>query len=115
MLITLLQEWFERSAPPFWPDGGITAGAGKVYAIEGYAKKCAEYNPTNDVWTELAQTELRHDGGALVFKDDRLIILGGDCVDIEEYHNNNDSWNDSSNFLPENFQDFIAFVVALPQ
>ena len=113
MLITLLQKWFERSAPPFWPDGGITAGDGKVYATEGCTKQCAEYNPTDDQWTQLVDTALRHDGGALVFKDDRLIILGGDCVDIEEYHNND--WNDSSNFLPDIFRDFIAFVVALPQ
>ena len=60
----------------------------------------------------LKKTEHKHAGGALVFIDDFLMILGGDSSETEEYYN--DEWNVSSISLPAYLKDHFAFVMALP-
>ena len=81
-----LQVWSELSGPPIYlVDCRITAGAGKVCAFKSYAKRCAVYDPETDSWTELEETQHKHESGVIVFKDGLPMILGGDSMSIDHW------------------------------
>jgi hypothetical protein len=50
---------------------------GKLVVMGGENRICALYDPTSDAWTEGQQPRHEHRCGAVVYHDDRLLLMGG--------------------------------------
>ena len=95
---------------------GSTSGAqaavlgGDMYVVGGVGRICARYSPRTDVWSSLTQPQYHHSGGAVVCYNDRIVVLGGSCLDkdgkehksdvVEEYNVKEDRWELSSYRMP---------------
>ena len=58
---------------------------------------------------------LKHDYGALIVHEGRLILLGGDSADIEEYDTEQDSWKTLPYKLPSKLRFHYAFNMEIPK
>jgi hypothetical protein len=72
----------------------MTAVRGRLYVTGGNAKLFWCYDTTTDTWTAGQAPLLQHDFGALVFLDDKLVLIGGHDEDgAEEYDFTTGSWS----------------------
>ena len=112
----LRKVWSERSELPglyFDKDDAMAAGDGHIYLVI-LSNGCHVYNISTDTWVKIPKQTLYHKGGALVFHQDKLILLGGLSSHIEEYDIEQSIWKTAPFKLPEDLYIPFAFMMDLP-
>ena len=74
----------------------------------------AKYNPREDTWEELENSELNHSGTRLVKLGSRVFAIDGNEIDtVEEFHLDDNSWSIVETKLLNNYFGFHT-VLSLP-
>ena len=104
--------WSQKTAMPRNPLCGfsIAAGNGSLYAAGGDMMACWQYNISTDSWVKLSSPALRHYCGALIFHQNSLLLLSGQCDRIEGYATEADIWAVAPYKLPEKLAGCYAFM-----
>ena len=107
--------WSEKTAMPQNPGGGFSIAAGNtnLYAAGGHIMACWQYNFSTDSWVQLSSPALTHAGGALLFHQNSLLLLGGCTEYIEGYSTEADIWAVAPYKLPEKLVGHYAFMMDL--
>ena len=89
--------WNEKASLPVAFDCSsvrVTSARSQLYASGGYNDiVCAWYIPYTDIWCPGKEPLDIHMLGALVYHNDKLLLLGGKYSDdIEEYNIDDDTW-----------------------
>ena len=113
---TVQKNWNELAAIPQDIGFGfsVAAGNGMIYAAGGSKDICFIYDTNTDNWTQAHGPALKHQHAALVFHNDKFMLLGGQCAAIEEYDAEEDTWNMAPCKLPMNLQQHYAFSMDFP-
>ena len=109
----LKKVWIQKTAMQQNPAHAFTlaAGNGSLYAAGGEMKACWKYNISSDSWVKLSSPALKHGGGALIFHQNSLLLLGGRYDHIEGYAIDKDRWVVAPYKLPEKLTLHHAFMM----
>ena len=91
------------------------SGSGRVYVAGGDKKICCVYTITANTWTQVTGPQMRHTYGAAVIHEERLVILGGDSDEVEEYDPELDTWDVAPYKLPRRLDFHYAFSMGVPK
>ena len=114
--------WNQRAQLP-WKDlycygASMTAAHGRLYVVGGYFKTCAFYRPCTDTWSYIQRPLKRHIYGAVVYHDNKLILLGGifkyGTDDVEEYNFETGTWSLCRYQMPAGLMNYCAMVLPVP-
>ena len=107
--------WSQKAEMPQNPGRcfSIAAGNGSLYAAGGEMRVCWQYNISTDSWVKLSSPALRHIGGALIFHQNSLLLLGGLTENIEGYATKANIWAMAPYKVPEKLMNHYAFMMDL--
>ena len=105
--------WSRKTEMPQNPLRGfsIAAGKGNLYAAGGQMMACWQYIISTDSWTKLSSPALEHYNGALIFHQNSLLLVGGQCDHIEGYATEADLWAVAPYKLPKKPAFHSAFMM----
>ena len=103
----------------------ITAGNSRIYVAGGDQKICSIYNPDTDSWGSFSSgPALRHELGALIFWEGKLLLLGGRAeirhpptdeeVEVEEFNFERGEWA-LAGYKLRNLYRLFAFSVEITE
>ena len=77
--------WSQKAEIPQSPGVcfSIAASNVNVYVAGGEMRACWQYNVSTDSWAKLSSPARRHYGGALLFHQNSLLLLGGITENVE--------------------------------
>ena len=91
--------WSSKTSFPlnvFIAGVSMTSGHGRLYVAGGFSKVCAFYRPLADTWCFMQPPLYKHNYGALVHFNNKLVLLGGNAHSgtdkVEEYNFGGGSW-----------------------
>jgi N-acetylneuraminic acid mutarotase len=91
----------------------MTGACGQLFVAGGFQEKifCC-YNPETDTWTTGTPHSLRHEWGAFVYYNDKLLLLGGEDEDgAEEYDFTTHSWSLCAFKVPKKLRNLYAVAL----
>ena len=105
--------WIQRAALPHNPGAeySMTRGSDKIYAAGGTNNICCVYEPGTDTWTDICRPLRIHRHGALVFHDNKLVLLGGESSELEKYDIGKNIWIMMPYKLPKSLSRPFAFMM----
>ena len=90
----------------------IASSNSNLYAAGGLQMRaCWQYNFSTDSWTKLSSPALIHSGGALIFHQNSLLLLGGRTEHIEGYATEKNVWLMAPYKLPKKMFCHYAFMM----
>ena len=96
----------------------MTSAEGKLFVVGAQGRICSLYNPTTDTWTNSQQTLHRHLYGTLVYYNNKILLLGGCCVDgtdeVEEYNVEDGTWSVTAYKMPAKLCNHHGLVLDFP-
>ena len=110
-----MKVWYQKTAMPQNPRLGfsITSSNSNLYAAGGQMRACWQYICSTDSWIKLSSPALRHGGGAMIFHQNSLLLLGGQYDHIEGYSTEADIWVEAPYKLPKRLYHHYVFMMDL--
>ena len=95
--------WVRRATPPdVYFDVSMTSVNDMLFMAgrKGDVRICAWYNPATNAWSRGQQPLLSHCCGTLVHHDNKVLLLGGQTDEVEEFSIETGTWSVHSIKLP---------------
>ena len=95
----------------------MTSITGRLFVAGGGDMICACYSPETNTWCTGQRPLRSHHYGALAYRDDKLLFLGGSYDDgtdkVEEYNIDEDRWQMCSYKMPQELHSHHAFTLSM--
>ena len=95
----------------------MTSAGGRLLVAGGWEKICAWYQPETNTWCTGQKPFQKHQYGALVYHDNKFLLLGGSfnagTDKVEEYDIEEDKWTVCTYKMPRKLYNHHAFTFAM--